>query len=223
MSKMSKNFKADLLLGIFVATIISVNMVGNKTTTIEVLNYPVNFSVGLFLFPLTFFILDAISEVFGKSRAKEFMYIGLVCQAIVTIFIALAVWVPPSARFLPDNPAYVATLQSSVRIAIASIIAYFLSQLGDIASFFFLKNKTGEKFLWLRSDVSTSISQLIDTFLYMLLAFYKLNEKYTLWFVVQITIPYYLTKLFLAWFGTPVIYLIVKWLKPSNTNQPDSA
>lgn len=207
---MTKSFKTNLLLALFTSVVIVLNFAGAKTTTIF---GNINFSVGLVLFPLTFFIMDAISEVYGKQKSREFMIIGLICQAIMLFFILFAVNVPPSSRFAPLNDAYVATFGTSIRIIIASLTAYLLSQLGEIFTFFFIREKTKEKFLWLRSDISTTVSQTIDTFVFMFLAFYQLTPKYDFWFVVSIAIPYLILKLVLAWAGTPVVYFLVWWLK----------
>lgn len=210
MFKLTKSFKINLLLALFTTVIIVVNFAGSKTTTIF---NGINFSIGLVLFPLTFFIMDAVSEVYGKAKSREFMTIGLVCQIVALLFILFAVNVPPSSRFAESNPAYVATFGTSIRIILASLIAYLLAQLGEIFTFFFIKEKTKERLLWLRSDISTTVSQTIDTFVFMFLAFYQLTPKYDFWFVVSISIPYLLLKLVLAWAGTPLVYLLVWWLK----------
>jgi len=210
MFKLTKSFKINLLLALFTSVIIVVNFAGGKTTTIL---GNVSFSVGLVLFPLTFFIMDAVSEVYGKAKSREFMTIGLICQAVMLLFILFAVNVPPSSRFADFNESYVQTFGTSIRIIFASLTAYLLSQLGEIFVFFFLKEKTKGKFLWLRSDISTTISQTIDSFVFMFLAFYQLTPKYDFWFVVSIAIPYLILKLILAWAGTPLVYLLVWWLK----------
>jgi len=207
---MTQSFKSNLLLALFTSVIIVVNLAGAKTSTIF---GSINFSVGLVLFPLTFFIMDAVSEVFGRKKSQEFLYISLICQVVVLIFILFAVNIPPSSRFAEYDDSYTATFGTSVRLILASLAAYFLSQIGEIFTFFFIKEKTKEKFLWLRSDISTTISQAIDTFVFMYLAFYLLTPRYDFWFVFSISWPYYLLKLALAWAGTPVVYLLVWWLK----------
>lgn len=207
---MTQSFKSNLLLALFTSVIIVVNLAGAKTSTIF---GSINFSIGLVLFPLTFFIMDAVSEVFGRKKSQEFLYISLICQVVVLIFILFAVNIPPSSRFAEYDDSYTATFGTSVRLILASLAAYFLSQIGEIFTFFFIKEKTKEKFLWLRSDISTTISQAIDTFVFMYLAFYLLTPRYDFWFVFSIAWPYYLLKLALAWAGTPVVYLLVWWLK----------
>jgi uncharacterized integral membrane protein (TIGR00697 family) len=216
MFKLTKSFKLNLLLALFTAVVIAVNLAGAKTTTIF---GNINFSMGLVLFPLTFFIMDAVSEVYGKKKSREFMWVTLISQALVLVFILFAVNVPPSARFGPSNDAYVATFGTSIRIILASLTAYFLSQLGEIFSFFFIKERTKEKYLWLRSDLSTTIGQAIDTFAFMFLAFYMITPTYDFWFVFSIAWPYYLLKLLLAYIGTPVVYLLVWWLKKGDEEE----
>jgi uncharacterized integral membrane protein (TIGR00697 family) len=98
-------------------------------------------------------------------------------------------------------------------MTIASIVAFILSQYNDIITFEWLKNKTKWKHLWLRNNLSTMFSQFIDTFVFMMIAFYAVKPEYTLMFIISLCIPYYLFKVVFALLDTPLVYLWVKWLK----------
>jgi len=100
-----------------------------------------------------------------------------------------------------------------MRIMVASVIAFALAQLHDMWSFAYWKNKTHGKFLWLRNNLSTWVSQAIDTFVFMMIAFYHITDKFTLEFIIQLSIPYYLFKVSFAILDTPFVYLGVAWLK----------
>jgi uncharacterized integral membrane protein (TIGR00697 family) len=93
-----------------------------------------------------------------------------------------------------------------------------ISQYHDIITFEFLKKKTNGKALWLRNNLSTMASQLIDTILFMFIAFYKIAPQFNFSFVLQLCIPYYLFKILFALIDTPFVYIGVKWLKTNSAS-----
>lgn len=199
--------KTDLLLGLFVAAILAANLLGTKVTHIFF-----DFSVGIFVFPLTFLITDIVEEVHGKKKTKEFVYIAFICLVFILAFTALAVKLPFAERsFVKEN--YTQVFGFSIRIFIASIIAFLISQLHDVWAFNFWKKKTKGKYLWLRNNLSTIVSQFIDTTLFMFIAFFGVSPKFTVNYLFVLIIPYWLLKVVMALFDTPFIYLGVWWLK----------
>lgn len=205
---MKQQTKLDILLSLFVAAIIAANLLGNKITTFM----GISFSVGIFAFPITFLITDIVEEVFGKERSMNFFYGGLVAIVLVLGLTILSVALPPASRF-EYNEAYKQIFGVSTRILIASLIAFGLSQTHDIWSFNFWKQKTKGKYLWLRNNLSTITSQLIDTTVFMFIAFYHVTPKFTTAFIISLIIPYWLLKVVMALFDTPLVYLGVSWLK----------
>ena len=145
------------------------------------------------------------------------MFLGIFANLIVSLFLLAATSFPPSARYLADNAAYTTIFGQSIRIIFASIAAFAISEFADIFIFFKIKEFTKGKFLWLRADISTIISSVLDSFLFMFLAFYMISPKYTAEFVIQITLPYLGLKLLWTLVNTPLIYAGVKWLE-SNKN-----
>jgi queuosine precursor transporter len=212
---MNQQLKTNLLLTTFLATILIVNLTGAKTTTF----LGQTFSVSLIVFPLISLIQDVISEVFGRSKAREFLFLGIFANIIVSLFLLAATSFPPSARYLVDNAAYNTIFGQSLRIIFASITAFAISEFTDIFVFFKLKEFTEGKFLWLRADISTIIASTLDSFLFMFLAFYMISPKYTAEFVIQITLPYLGLKLLWTLINTPLIYAGVKWLKQEEIEQ----
>jgi uncharacterized integral membrane protein (TIGR00697 family) len=98
-------------------------------------------------------------------------------------------------------------------MSLASLLAFIFSQFHDVWAFEFWKQRTGGKFLWLRNNASTIVSQLIDSTLFMFAAFYGISEKFTAAFIVSLIIPYWLCKVVLALLDTPFCYLLVRWLR----------
>jgi hypothetical protein len=206
--KISIEQKFAILSSIFVAALIAANLLGSKITTI----LGVSVSVGIFAYPLTFLITDSIEEVFGKEKAKQLMYGALIAQILVLIIVAVAIKMPPATRF-EHNEAYGLIFGNSIRIIIASLIAFFLSQTHDIWAFSFWKKQTQGKFLWLRNNLSTFISQFIDTTLFMFIAFYMITPKFDVSFIFSLIIPYWLFKIAFAVIDTPLVYGLVYWLR----------
>ena len=200
--------KTMVLFALFIGLLIGMNLLGGKLTTL----FGVTLSVGIFMMPLTFLITDIIAEVHGKEMTKWFVYSGLFTLLIILAYISVFVALPPAERFT-YNAEYATVFGLSIRITIASIIAFFFSQMHDIIAFEYWKKKTHGKMLWLRNNASTIVSQLIDTFIFMMIAFYHITPKFTVLFIISISIPFYIFKVLFALADTPFVYAGVKWLR----------
>ncbi len=205
---MERSSKTDILLALFVGSMIIVNTIGSKITTI----LGVRVSVGIMFMPILFLVTDIISEVHGKQMAKRFVRIstGMLIFMFVMIFLAIK---------LPPNPSY--TMQAefqmifggSLRMTFASIISFAISQSFDVMVFEFWKKVTGGRFLWLRNNASTMTSQFIDTTIFMFIAFYGMTPQFTIPFLFSLIIPYWLFKIAFAVIDTPLCYLGVRWMR----------
>lgn len=209
----SQEQKFAILSSVFVAALIAANLLGTKITTI----LGVSVSVGIFAYPLTFLITDAIEEVFGKKKATELVYGALVAQILVLAIVAIAIALPPAGRY-EHNDSYTLVFGNSARIIIASLTAFLLSQTHDIWAFNFWKEKTHGKFLWLRNNASTIASQFIDTVIFMFIAFYQVTPKFDVAFLFSLIIPYWLFKVAFAIMDTPFVYALVAWLRHPNNS-----
>jgi len=206
--KLTIEQKTSILLGLFVAALIAANLLGTKITKFWIIEA----SVGIFAFPITFLITDVIEEVHGKAKAKQFVLAGVISLIVVLAITALAVILPFAERsFVKDD--YTKVFGSTLRIFLASIIAFFLSQNHDIWAFNFWKEKTKGRFLWLRNNLSTIVSQFIDTVIFMFIAFYALTPKHNVAYMFTLIIPYWFLKLIVAILDTPFVYLGVRWLR----------
>jgi len=208
---MTEDFKIKLLLGLFVFLLVAMNLMGGKITSL----FGVSVSVAIFMVPLTFLITDIVEEVHGRKLAGQFVGIGVICLAVLFLYTALFVNLAPHERYLA-NEEYRTVFGSSLRIMLASITAFFLSQLHDVWAFAFWKEKTDGRFLWLRNNASTIVSQAIDTLVFMLIAFYQITPAFTLGFILELAVPYYLFKIAFAALDTPFVYLGVRWLRKSS-------
>ncbi|HKJ84873.1 MAG TPA: queuosine precursor transporter [Spirochaetia bacterium] len=214
-----------LLASIFTGAIVAANLMGTKVIPFfTIAGFEFTGSVGIFLFPLTFLITDIVAEVYGPRATRTIVTGTLIVVALVLGVTALATVIPPAGRFAGQNEAYVSIFRSSLRLMVASIIAFTMSQYHDVWAFDFWKKRTKGRFLWLRNNASTMVSQLIDTVIFMLVAFWGTNERFTLAFVLGSMVPpYYAIKVLAAFLDTPFVYLGVRILRKSGVGMPPTA
>jgi uncharacterized integral membrane protein (TIGR00697 family) len=204
-----------ILACLFAGTIIAANLMGTKVIPFfSIGSFQITGSVGIFLFPLSFLITDIVAEIYGPKATRALVTGTLVVLVIVLGVTALATVLPPADRFAAQNDAYVGIFRNSLRIMIASMVAFTLSQYHDVWAFNFWKKKTNGRLLWLRNNASTIVSQFIDTVIFMLIAFWGVSERFTLGFVLGSMLPpYYLLKVLAAFLDTPLVYLGVRLLR----------
>lgn len=208
--------KMELLVSLYIACIAISELMGAKTFPLAIPGLPrLNASVAIFVLPLVFTINDVITEVYGKERTRSIVRSGLLVICFLMLFSLLAVNLPASSRFVPTEPAYDAIFGLSVRISAASLTAFAIAELMDVLIFVEIRKRLGNKSLWLRNNVSNIVSQLIDTAVFMTLAFYTLGQTFTenIVFLLSIIIPYWLLKCIMSVVETPLVYWGVEWLK----------
>ncbi len=176
-----------------------------------------NMSVGVIIWPIVFILSDIINEYFGTSGVKRISYIGAGMIGYAFILIYLAMRTPPADFWLQNNAvdpdghpfninyAYNAIFRQGMGIIIGSIIAFLVGQLVDAYVFKYLRKLTQHKHLWLRATGSTVVSQLVDSFLILFIAFYLLGN-WSFVQVVSVGLIQYIYKIVLAILFTPAIY-----------------
>jgi queuosine precursor transporter len=206
--------KQDLLLSLYITSIVASELMGAKTFTL----FGISASVAIFTLPLTFSVNDVVTEVYGKKRAVSFVKSGFVVLIFLLLFNLLALWLPASARFQASEPAYELIFAKSLRITVASLIAFWLGERFDVFVFSKIREKLGKRRLWLRNNVSNFIGQLFDTGIFMFLAFY---EPGAFGFVLSLIWPYWLLKCAFSIAETPLTYLGVRWLGKNKSDIVD--
>lgn len=202
--------KRDFLFALFIASMVIVNVLGTKITTIA----GVRVSVGIFFMPLLFLITDIVGEVYGRKEATLFVNYGTIMLVFLFLMMNLCIAVKPNESW-HLQPEYKAVFGSSLRMTLASLISFVISQHVDVFLFDFWKKVTKGKHLWIRNNASTITSQLFDTILFDFIAFWHINETYTAGFLFTIIIPYWLFKVVFALLDTPFCYWGVRWLSGS--------
>lgn len=199
--------KLDILLALYITSLIAAELLGSKIITL----LGANISVGIIAFPITFLINDIVTEIAGKERARHFVRTGLGMLVLLFGLVLLARALPP-ASFYSHNDAYDTVFANSLRVILASLSAFIVSELLDIAIFSNIRKRL-KKFFWLRVNVSNIISQFIDTTIFMFIAFYMVTSAYNLDKMVALILPYWGLKILFSFVQTPLAYLGVYWLR----------
>lgn len=205
---MNSEKKEMILFALFITSMVLVNTIGTKIISL----FNIRLSVGIFFMPILFVVTDIIGEVKGKKRALFFVRVSIFMLIFLFLMVALCVSIPPHPSY-ELNDQYRAIFGSTLRMTIASLISFIISQNIDILIFSLVKKITKEKHLWIRNNVSTMTSQLIDTIIFMFVAFYHISPKFDAAFIFSLILPYWGFKVLFALLDTPLCYLGVKWLK----------
>lgn len=205
-------WKTDLLSALFIGSLVLANTLGGKITTLA----GVRVSVGIFFVPVLFLVTDVLGEVHGRKKARNLVIISAILNLFTMVMIYACIKVPPNPTW-GNQEAFATIFSSSLRMTFASLLAFVISQLHDVWSFDFWKKKTGGKHLWLRNNLSTMTSQLIDSSIFMFAAFYGISDKFSVPFIISLIIPYWLFKITFALIDTPFCYLLVRWMREEKT------
>ncbi len=180
------------------------------------------FSAGVLLWPLVFIMTDLINEYYGKRgiRLLSFLAVGLIGYAFVMIFAAINLapagwWIEQNTtKGVPNmQSAFQVILGQGQLIILGSLAAFLMAQLVDVVAFHRIKLFTGEKWIWLRATGSTIISQAVDSFVVLYIAFKlgpELTGTVTPWSwnqIFAVALVQYCYKFLMAVLLTPVLYI----------------
>jgi hypothetical protein len=192
-----------VLAGIFITNALVAELIGGKLIYIG--NNVI--SLGILPWPIVFITTDLINEYFGEKGVKKLSLITATLIAYTFILLLIGLNIPAvKGDGLITDDQFGAVFGQSMWIIVGSITAFLVSQLIDVTLFHFLKNRTGEKMLWLRSTGSTIISQLFDSFIVLGIAFWLPGKINSETFVAS-AFTGYSVKLLIAIGLTPLIYL----------------
>lgn len=188
-----------LLNGIFITSLIIANIVSAKIVTFWGLVIP----AAIVAYPLTFLMTDVIGEIWGKEQANRSVKIGFVCQLLSLALIGLSI-ILPVAPFADNQEQFRGIMSSSFRVVLASMVAYLCSQTWDVWIFHKIREKN-VRHKWIRNNVSTMTSQVIDTAIFITIAFYGVVPN--IWVMIG---SQYLIKCIYAAVDTIPFYLMTK-------------
>ncbi|MER3463632.1 MAG: hypothetical protein C4329_03615 [Chitinophagaceae bacterium] len=172
-----------------------------------------NLTCGVLLWPLEFIVTDIVNEYYGPKAVRRISYTAviLIAYAFLIYFIAIAVpaadfWKPINQKNgIPDmQDAFSGIFGQGMRIIVGSIIAFLVSQIVDVTVFHRIKKRTGDKHIWLRATGSTLVSQIVDSYIVLFIAFWGVFSWQQ---ILAFGIMNYIYKATMAIVLTPLIYV----------------
>lgn len=233
MGHQSKESKLFVILGAFlIANAILAEFIGVKIFSVEeslgfakfnlnlfgVKGLSFNMSAGVVTWPIVFIMTDIINEYYGTKGVKFLSYLAaiLIAFAFVVVFASMKLvgadfWISQNinGENLNMNNAFSGIFGQGMWIIGGSISAFLIGQIADVSIFHNIKKITGESKLWLRATGSTLVSQLIDSFVVIFIAFYLNPQYHWSWqMVAAIGLVNYTYKFIIALLMTPILYLV---------------
>ncbi len=216
------------LTGLFVANTIIAEFVGVKIFALETtLGLPpfgwtlfgqsgsLSFTAGVLLWPIVFVMTDVINEYFGRSGVRfiSLLAVALICYAFVFAYLAIhlapaAWWVTVNdSRGVPDmQAAFTSVFGQGLWTIGGSLVAFLVGQLIDVGVFHRIRRATGERWIWMRATGSTAVSQLIDSFVVLYIAFVLGPQQWPVGLFLAVGTVNYLYKMGAAVALIPLIY-----------------
>lgn len=166
-------------------------------------------TLGNVLYGSVFLITDLLSEIYGKKQAQRAVLLGFIVLGMSALYMHIALQFTPAPGDFAQ-PHLAAVFGLVPRVVFASMVAYLLSQYTDVWLFHLLRKKTRAKHLWLRNLASTGTSQLLDSTVFCLIAFWGIFAHTQL---IEIILATYIFKLLVALLDTPFVYLGRKYAR----------
>ena len=181
-----------------------------------------SFTAGVLLWPFVFLMTDVINEYFGRRGVQ---FISWLCVVLISYgFLAayLAISLTPAEFWVTINQqqgvpnmqhAFASIFGQGMWIIVGSVTAFLIGQLVDVAVFHRIRMLTGEKWVWLRATGSTAISQLIDSFVVLYIAFVLGPQHWPVSLFLAVGTVNYIYKLLMAFLLIPLIYLVRRLIR----------
>lgn len=214
------------LAGLFVTNAVTAELISNKLIQIplEGLFFGKKFGpfvtiVGILPWPVVFLLTDLLNEFYGQKAVRRLSWITAGLIAYCFLIVGLSLSIPAfeiKGSKLATNEAYNLVFGQAQAVIVGSIVAFLVSQLLDAYVFDKIKQKTGNRLIWLRSTGSTLISQLIDSYIVLYIGF-VLPGAMTMATYLEVAPTNYLLKILIAILLTPLVYvghyLVRRYLK----------
>ena len=201
--------------GLYTAVVLGIvlgNLQGGKVSELEFFGHSFTVSMGAILYSGIYFATDVLNEKFGRAEANRAVMLGFVANVAVMITLVLSVQFKPSnitGSALEVHKAISTLAIYSPVFVIGSLTAYLISQTFDVWFFHKIKSYTGESKLWLRNNLSTITSQLLDTMIYQFTWVIATGMEWKVAFLLAAT--KYVFKVLMALVDTVFIYWVRKW------------
>ncbi len=180
-----------------------------------------SFTAGTLLWPIVFIMTDTINEFFGSRGVRfiSWLAVGLIGYGFIFAFAAIHLapagwWVTAAqSQGVPDyQAAFSAIFGQGLWTIGGSLVAFLVGQLIDVAVFHRIRQATGEKHVWLRATGSTAVSQLVDSFVVIYIAFVIGPQHWPLSLFFAVSTVNYIYKMGFAIVLIPLLYLMRRWI-----------
>lgn len=178
--------------------------------------YNLDMTAGVILWPFVFILTDIINEYFGKKGVQRLSYLAVIMLIYSFLMVRLAMSLKGASWWLKGgqnqgienmNSAFNAVFGQGLMIIVGSLVAFLIGQIIDALIFEKIKQHTQDKMIWLRATGSTIVSQFIDSYVVLVIAFY-IGGNYSLTWVLQVGTINYIYKLGMAILLLPLLYVI---------------
>jgi queuosine precursor transporter len=197
------------LAGLFITNAITAELISSKLIEIPIhigsWNHTFITIIGVLPWPVVFLLTDTLNEFYGEKAVRRLSWLTAALIGFCFVIVNLALMIPAHPRIGVTDKEFHSVFGQAPWIMIGSIAAFLLSQLFDVTLFHWVKSKTGNKLIWLRSTGSTVISQLLDTLVVLYIGF-VLPGKMNWQTFLDVAPVNYLLKLSVAVLLTPAIY-----------------
>ena len=193
---------AELISNKLIEVPLSINLFGNKLGPFVTI-------VGILPWPVVFLLTDLLNEFYGYKAVRRLSWITAILISYCFIVVGLSMEIPAveiEGSNLSDDASFNKVFGQAQMVIVGSICAFLVSQILDASLFMWIKSKTGERFIWLRSTGSTLISQLIDSYIVLYIGF-VLPGTLSFTDFMEIAPSNYVLKIVIAILLTPLIYL----------------
>jgi uncharacterized integral membrane protein (TIGR00697 family) len=193
---------AELISNKLIEIPLSINLFGNKLGPFVTI-------VGILPWPVVFLLTDLLNEFYGYKAVRRLSWITAILISYCFIVVGLSMGIPAveiEGSNLSDDASFNKVFGQAQMVIVGSICAFLVSQILDASLFKWIKSKTGERFIWLRSTGSTLISQLIDSYIVLYIGF-VLPGTLSFADFMNIAPTNYVLKIVIAILLTPLIYL----------------
>lgn len=197
------------LTGIFLGSLTMLNILSlTKTVYFQIFDIDIEFVIGVLPYPITFLCTDLISEIYGKKRANAVVWVGVLLNA----WVLLILWL---GDILPSKPGSDHSVFDTIKgftyaATFASMAAYLTAQFIDVKVFHLVKKLTKGKYLWLRNNASTMVSQLVDSVVVTTIVYFT-STAYDGKDLFVLIYSLYIIKLIVAVCDTLPFYLLVQF------------
>ena len=189
--------KPDALIGLYVAFVLVSNIIAYKIVEFDFIFMKFFATAATLVFSVTFLLTDIVNEKFGRVETQKMIFIAFITQITVAFFVWLSISLKP-APFWQDQESFARIIGFAPRVMFASLIAFIVSENIDAYLFSWFKKLTKGKHLWMRNAFSSLPSMLIDTIIFVTIAFYGVQPLLPLiigvlvvkWLVGIIDIPF---------------------------------